>query len=359
MSEKLFVRRAVLPLLLAACCVGCNPTPPADNSCDTDGIDLTGTTRGGFVYVLQPDEELLDQIGQSTFDYVVIEPSLDGSADGELSPAAVAVLQSSAACDRVVLAYLSIGEAETYRDYFDPEWIGEEGRPVDGVAPAWLGPFNPEFPDNFKVRYWDADWQTVVLEALDRIIDAGYDGVYLDIIDAYEYFSSEEGGDELTRLEARTLMIDFVARIADHARTTQGATSFLVFPQNGSDIILSDDGELDTPGEEYLATIDGIGIEDLYFDELEAVPFDEFTERVERLALYTAREKVVLVTDYVLPAAFKAEQDDTRVLCFYTRSLRDGFLPYAAIEDRDLDEIVELTSADWSVRQPPVACATE
>ena len=43
--------------------------------------------------------------------------------------------------------------------------------------------------DTPKVRYWEEDWQRIVFAGedsyLNRIIDAGLDGVYLDIINAY------------------------------------------------------------------------------------------------------------------------------------------------------------------------------
>jgi cysteinyl-tRNA synthetase, unknown class len=85
---------------------------------------------------------------------------------------------------RLVIAYMSIGEAETYRYYWRPEWKEN--------PPRWLAGENPEWEGNFKVRYWDSKWQAVIYghagSYLDRILDAGFDGVYLDIIDAFDYF---------------------------------------------------------------------------------------------------------------------------------------------------------------------------
>ena len=88
--------------------------------------------------------------------------------------------------DRLVLAYMSIGEAEDYRYYFDPEWI------VD--PPAWLEAENPDWVGNYKVRYWHEEWQELVMgddgAYLDRILRAGFDGTYLDIVDAFQYFEA-------------------------------------------------------------------------------------------------------------------------------------------------------------------------
>ena len=51
---------------------------------------------------------------------------------------------------------------------------------------------NPDWAGNYKVRYWEQGWQDLILSGpesyLNRITAAGFDGVYLDLIDAFEYF---------------------------------------------------------------------------------------------------------------------------------------------------------------------------
>ena len=85
---------------------------------------------------------------------------------------------------RLIICYMSIGEAEDYRYYWQPSWKHH--------APAWLSRENPEWPGNFKVCYWCSEWQEIICGAgdsyLNRILTAGFDGVYLDIVDAFEYF---------------------------------------------------------------------------------------------------------------------------------------------------------------------------
>ena len=53
---------------------------------------------------------------------------------------------------------------------------------------------NPAWRGNYKVRYWDAGWRAILFGSpgsyLDQIISRGFDGVYLDIIDAFEYFEA-------------------------------------------------------------------------------------------------------------------------------------------------------------------------
>ena len=81
---------------------------------------------------------------------------------------------------RLVYSYLSVGEAEDYRYYWDKKWNKKK--------PKWIVKENKQWKGNYKVRYWNKEWQDILYGYLSRIAMAGFDGVYLDVIDAYEYF---------------------------------------------------------------------------------------------------------------------------------------------------------------------------
>jgi cysteinyl-tRNA synthetase len=101
-----------------------------------------------------------------------------------LSATDVSALKNQPGRMRLVLAYMSIGEAEDYRYYWDSTWTQN--------PPLWLAGENPDWEGNFKVRYWEKGWQDIIFGGdstyLGKIIAAGFGGVYLDIIDAFEYF---------------------------------------------------------------------------------------------------------------------------------------------------------------------------
>ena len=83
-------------------------------------------------------------VAPSGFDLVVVDYSRDGDDSAAFSPAEVEVMQRKPdGGRRIVLAYLSIGEAEEYRYYWQPGW---HQRP-----PAWLDDENPNWPGSFKV----------------------------------------------------------------------------------------------------------------------------------------------------------------------------------------------------------------
>ena len=134
---------------------------------------------------------------------------------------------------------MSIGEAEDYRFYWEEAW--------SDTPPSWMEGENPDWEGNYKIHYWEDDWKDIIFGSsnsyLDRIIAAGFDGVYLDIIDGYEYF-------EDTYPDAKQEMIDFVIEIASYSRVID--QDFAIFPQNGDELLQD---------SEYFEVVSGIGRE--------------------------------------------------------------------------------------------------
>ena len=249
-----------------------------------------------FAYQLQ--DLNLHEVATSPFDLVVFDPTAEGGESSRWTPKQVASLQRKPdGRRRYLVAYLSIGEAEEYREYWRPEF-----RPG---SPAWLGQPNPQWPDNYTVAYWDPDWQATILRAVDKVVQAGFDGVYLDIVDAYERFPD--------RPTAEDEMCQFVARIARHARASAGA-DFGVFAQNG-------EGLIDHP--EYFQALTGLGREDTYFgypsESQASAP--EWTSSIEkRLDHAVGGGKLVLNIDYTQISSQKAEA--------HARARARGYLEY-------------------------------
>ena len=179
-------------------------------------------------------------------DLVVVDYSRDGTAETVFSGADVRAMQHKpSGARRTVLAYLSIGEAEDYRFYWDQRWAVE--------PPDWLGDENPDWEGNYAVRYWNPEWQGIVYGSgeayLDRIILAGFDGVYLDRIDAFDVPDTQIG--KRARVKA---MASFVLNLAAYARAR--APDFFVVAQNAEELLADPD---------YRDGIDGLAKEDLFF----------------------------------------------------------------------------------------------
>jgi cysteinyl-tRNA synthetase len=153
---------------------------------DLDGIPPGDA--GSFLYLINPGafasrEAYLTALEKNPAGFLIVDAGFAGA--DVLSAAEVARLKRlPSGGARTVIAYLSVGEAETYRSYWNPAWKRSR--------PEWLAEENPEWAGNVKVRYWHPAWRTLVFgtpeSALDRILAAGFDGAYLDIVDAFHYF---------------------------------------------------------------------------------------------------------------------------------------------------------------------------
>lgn len=312
-------------LLVITCFLsgGCS-SGDESNSEDETNLLLTDVNDWGY-WLTDPD---ISELAESDYDLLVIDYSNDGSEEGEFSTDDIQSLKDGG---KIVLAYMSIGEAEEGRFYFESDWVDADTKEILEEAPDFLVESNPDFPDNYKVRYWEEEWQNIIFGTqsgddksyLDRIIDAGFDGVYLDIIDAFEFFGPD--GEMPERATAATDMIDFVIAISDYAHDTRGVSDFLVFPQNGATIL--DDQE----DSEYLEAVDGIGAEDtFYFGDEENnndLDLDHAEEVTPYLDQFIKAGKVVLVIDYV--------QDSDKVADFYERATNANYLPYASTRNLD------------------------
>lgn len=260
-----------------------------------------------FLYQLQ--EYDLEAMGNSAYDLIVMDYSADGTGDEEFSREQIEALKHSPGGEKIVLSYISIGEAEEYRYYWQPAW--KTGNP------PWLDEPNPNWIRNYKVQYWDPEWQEIIFAYVDRLVDAGFDGAYLDIIDGYEYF-----GDKGRETAAQD-MADFVAAIAARARTRN--PDFYIFPQNSSELASL------VPG--YLDYVNGIGQEDIYYgydNDDQATPPGATAETEESLDLFRAAGKLVLTTDY---ATTPANIDDA-----YAKSRAKGYVPF--VTQRDLGRLI-------------------
>ncbi|SKC65716.1 endo alpha-1,4 polygalactosaminidase [Ohtaekwangia koreensis] len=141
-----------------------------------------------FLYLLDPQNfssrtDFLEALKNTRYDILIIDLFFhDGTS---LTASEIAQLKTkNGGGKRKVIAYMSIGEAEDYRYYWQSEW--------SKTKPSWMDAENPNWPGNYKVKYWEADWQNIIYKNsdsyLNKIRDAGFDGVYLDIIDAFEYY---------------------------------------------------------------------------------------------------------------------------------------------------------------------------
>jgi cysteinyl-tRNA synthetase len=288
-------------------------TPKTTAGTTTPPKTPTWQTVQNFLYQLQ--NEKLPSIQKTKFQLVIMDPSRNGSDDqGAYTQKEIQALKNSPGAPKLVLAYLSIGEAEDYRNYWQQKWDAKHDGKPDPDAPQWLGSqIYPEWTGNYVVKYWDPEWQAIMLKRVNQIVDAGFDGVYLDRIDSYEYWLKSRPG-------AANDMINFVKKIAETARTRSGNTNFGVFPQGGFMLASRAD---------YVAVCTGIGNEDNWHTDNRRNNLQDTNEILQELDRFKKAGKLVLVTDYVTQTSLIND--------FYKKALAKGYVPYATV--RDLNRI--------------------
>ncbi len=203
---------------------------------------------------------------------------------------------------RNVLAYINIGEAEMYRYYWQYAWIAN--------PPEWLVGRNQAWRGNFRVRYWHPEWQHILYKGrqsyLDAIVDADFDGAYLDNVDAYYDLTAENP-------QAKAQMIALVEEIAKAARARR--SGFRIVTQNAEELLAS---------RYYRSTIDAVAKEDLLFgvagEGIRNRP-EDIRHSVAHLQLARQDGKSVFVVEYIDPVAGAAVRDELRQF---------GFIPYFA-----------------------------
>ncbi len=157
------------------------PQTPIQNE-NSDDITNLGQVKN-FLYLINPEKfqtkrDFIEAICTTNYDLIIMDLFIE---DNEFSSDEIELLHQKAnGGRRLVIAYMSIGEAEDYRYYWDKSW--KRGNP------SWLDKENSKWKGNYKVKYWNPEWQAIIFDYLSRIINTGFDGVYLDIIDAFEYY---------------------------------------------------------------------------------------------------------------------------------------------------------------------------
>jgi cysteinyl-tRNA synthetase, unknown class len=243
---------------------------------------VAGERPRSWAYVLQAEAlgaraVAVEKLKQSGPDWLVLDQAY---ADESRWQRAELDEMRAAMPGRKVLCYLSIGEAESYRPYWQKGWRKK--------PPVWLATENPVWPGNFRVKYWHPQWQQLMLSEVRAIQgQAGFDGFYWDIVDGFEFW--EKGEDEKLNLETgqsyRQDMVQWLQRLADEVKKTHPRP--LLVAQNGVQLV-------DLPA--FSNAITHLALEGLFYDGQRSDPDPEALQWLPRLQAFG---KPVLCIEYV------------------------------------------------------------
>ncbi len=163
------------------------PNYPAERS-NVNSSDInTCNDAKNFLYLINSEnystkQEFINAITATNYDIVLIDYAFNEEVYTNSEINSMKIKNNGG--KRLIISYMSIGEAEDYRYYWQNDW--KTG------SPEWLDKVNPDWAGNYKVKYWMDEWQSIIYgndnSYLKKILDAGFDGAYLDIIDAFEYY---------------------------------------------------------------------------------------------------------------------------------------------------------------------------
>lgn len=254
-----------------------------------------------------------ERLEASVADVAVIDLAADGATPAFSRAQIDRMRARPGGGQTTILCYLSIGAAEPWRSYWNPGWFRSR--------PAWMTASHGEWGGTVLTQFWHAAWQDIVVDRPDsmlrQILAAGFDGVALDRIDAFEYFRAQG------RASAPDEMIELVAKIGTTAWRTVPA--FLVVPINGEELLGS---------RRYRDVISGIIHEDLLYrpdysagQDAVVANNDKFVASVmSDLTLALADGIPVLGTEYL-----RDHPEDEALIPAAAERLRSlGLVPYFA-----------------------------
>ena len=189
-------------------------------------------------------QEKIDKIAASPYDMIIMDSSMfpDGKEIRLTREQVESMKKKPDGSRRLIVSYFSAGEAEDFRYYWKPEWNKKK--------PEWVYKADKDWKGDYIVRYWYPEWQKHMFGSqnalIDRIMDAGFDGLMIDRVDAYYYFGDTD--------ERRQQMIEFVNRMSNYIRS-----------KNPNAILIGQNAEELLTNQVYLDSIDAITKEDLVF----------------------------------------------------------------------------------------------
>ena len=140
-----------------------------------------------FLCLLNPEkfknlEQYKSSLENVDFDILLIEPSINGEFFSREQ--IESLKKKSSGARRLVIAYLSIGEAEDYRYYWKKSWNKKH--------PDWIAEENGNWSGNYRVKYWYPEWKNIIKDYQKKLDEIGVDGYLLDTVDTYYYFEDKD-----------------------------------------------------------------------------------------------------------------------------------------------------------------------
>ncbi len=257
-------------------------------------------TSKPLAYIYQLQKASFDSLKNTNFKIAVIDKD-----DAHLTSAQLHTLTDSG---KAVMGYLSIGEAENYRDYWQSSW--------NKTPPSFLLGRNGDWAGCYNVKFWDPAWQKLIIDKAVAMAKEGYSGLCLDVVDCYTVKSVAKA--YTGPGTARDAMMAFVSKISDAVHAVNA--NFKLIQNNALDLLVVNPNDPHSAtNTAYLSKIDAVNAESTFY-----LPDGSKTTwadwNVEYLKHAVDAGKTVFAIDY--PSSASAQND------FVAKAIADHFVPF-------------------------------
>ena len=247
-------------LLLLIGCGKEDDTEPSNNNENRTSTTLNGIEIYTWMYQIQwlDEKATIDELDATPYDMLVVEPGHNFTTDVyDVNYLVSSLKQKPNGEERLLLAYIDIGQAEDYRTYWESNWVAPTETSIG--SPSFLLTIDPDgWSGNYPVAYWDPSWQNIWLGVngiIPILANYGFDGVYLDWVEAYDDDKVREAA-LAQGINTEDEMMNFIEGIRDLGKSIN--PDFLVVPQNAPYL-------LDSDPNRYISIIDALATEDTWF----------------------------------------------------------------------------------------------
>ena len=179
---------------------------------------LNINTANSFAYVIAPNQAfitILNEIQNSPYELTIL---------GNVSNLTPGLIHSSSMplANKLVVGYVDVGESTALVTY---QYFGNS-------LPSWFGNVNPGFPNLYTVQYWQPQWLQTIEGQINQQIAAGFDGVFLDVLSAYEEWSPGNIEGNPVVADAAVKLATLVQQIHDYVQSLHLSRPFYLIGNN-------------------------------------------------------------------------------------------------------------------------------
>ena len=148
-----------------------------------------------YLYLISPDkfdnkQDMITKIKATNYDVVIIDMFFikDDNPTEIFTKADINDINKKPNGEkRLVISYISIGSLEKFRYYWNEV--------LNGTRPSWAKKSYDGYPDEYWIQFWNKEWQDIIFgndnSYIKKISDAGFDGAYLDNVEAYYFLEND------------------------------------------------------------------------------------------------------------------------------------------------------------------------